>query len=42
MDAGDWRDALIEKERREWQPRVTQADEAHLEGPQAEAPDIGA
>ncbi len=42
MDAGDWRDALAEKQRREWQPKVAQPGAEHPRMPQAEAPDIGA
>jgi hypothetical protein len=42
MDAGDWRDALMEKQRREWQPKVAQTGGEQPRMPQAEAPEIGA
>ncbi len=37
-----YRDALLEKERREWQPKVAQTGGVHSRVPQAEAPEIGA
>jgi hypothetical protein len=41
-EAYDWRDALIEAERRQWQPKATLAGEAHPKAPEVQVPEIGA
>ena len=37
----DWREAMIEKGRQEWQPKVVQPDGAFPRPPQAKGPEIG-